>query len=63
MDALNRRNGAIDGYKRYLKLNHDNAEMKAFARERLEQLRQGRRFDWNKRLLDVIDAIRKEIRN
>jgi len=63
MDALNRRNGAIDGYKRYLKLNHDNAEMNAFARERLEQLRQGRRFEWNKRLLDVIDAIRKEIKN
>ena len=63
MDALNRKNGAMDGYKRYLKLNHDNAEMNAFARERLEQLRQGRRFDWNKRLLDVIDAIRKEIKN
>lgn len=61
MDALNRRNGAIDGYKRYLKLDHGNAEMNAFARERLKQLKQGRRFDWSKRLLEVFDAIKKEI--
>jgi tetratricopeptide (TPR) repeat protein len=61
MDALDRRNGAIDGYKRYLKLNHDNARMTEFARVRLEELKQGRRFDWSKRLLEVIEAIRKEI--
>lgn len=63
MDALNKRNGAIDGYKRYLKLNHDNAKMNDFARARLAQLKQARRSQWNKRLLDVIDAIRKEIKN
>jgi hypothetical protein len=62
MDVLNRRNGAIDGYKRYLKLNHDNAEMNSFARVRLEELKQSRRSDWNKRLLEVIEAIKKEIK-
>ena len=62
MDALNRRNGAIDGYKKYLKLNHDNEEMNSFARVRLEELKQRRRSDWNKRLLDVIEAIKKEIK-
>jgi hypothetical protein len=63
MDALKRKNGAMDGYKRYLKLNHDNEEMNAFARERLEQLKRGRRLDWSKRLLDVIEAIKKEIKD
>jgi hypothetical protein len=62
MDALNRRNGAIDGYKRYLKLNHDNAEMNAFARARLEELRKNRRSDLGNQLLKIIDAIKKEIK-
>jgi Tfp pilus assembly protein PilF len=60
MDALNKRNGAMDGYKRYLKLNHDNAEMNAFAQARLEQLKQGRRFNWSKKLFEVFDTIKKE---
>jgi len=62
MDVLKRINGAIEGYKRYLKLNHDNAEINAFARERLEQLKRGRSFDWSKRLPEVIEAIKKEIK-
>jgi tetratricopeptide (TPR) repeat protein len=62
MDALDRRNGAMDAYKRYLKLNHDNAEMNAFAQTRLEELRKNRRSDWGSQLLKIIDAIKKEIK-
>jgi hypothetical protein len=35
--------------------------MNEFARARLEELKRGRRSDWNKRLLEVIEAIKKEI--
>ena len=61
MDALGKRNGAMDGYKRYLKLNHDNPEMNAFARKRLDDLRKKRKSDWKSQLLKVIDAVKKEI--
>jgi len=61
MDALGKRNGAMDGYKRYLKLNHDNPEMNAFARRRLDELKKRRKSDWQNRLLQIIDTIKKEI--
>jgi tetratricopeptide (TPR) repeat protein len=63
LDALNKRNGAIDGYKRYLKLNHDNEKMNAFARERLDALKKKRKSDLNKKLFRAIDIIKKEIEN
>jgi Tfp pilus assembly protein PilF len=61
LDALNRRNGAMHGYRQYLSLQHDNTEMDAFARNRLDALTQKREDDWRGQLLRVIDAIRKEI--
>ncbi|MFC2164276.1 tetratricopeptide repeat protein, partial [Acidobacteriota bacterium] len=61
MDALNKRNGAMQGYEEYLKFNHDNAEMNAFARERLDALKKKKKSDLSNRLLKAIDAIKKEI--
>lgn len=63
LDALNKRNGAIHGYKKYLKLNHDNAEMNAFARKRLDELKKGKkRGDFRETLIRIIDAIHKEVK-
>ena len=61
MDALNRTNGAMDGYRRYLKLQHDNTEMNAFARKRLDALTRKRGAGLTDQLLRAIDAITREI--
>jgi len=63
MDALNKRNGAMGGYRQYLKLNHDNAEMNAFARKRLDALTRNRGGGLSDQLLRVLDAITSEIEN
>jgi tetratricopeptide (TPR) repeat protein len=61
-DVLGKSNTAIYHYKEYLALNHDNAEMNAFAEERIEVLksRNGKRL--SEGFTKMIDAIIKEIK-
>jgi len=61
-DVLGKWNTAIHHYIEYLDMNHDNAEMNEFARERIEDLKARNRKEMSEKFIKMIDAIIKEIK-
>ncbi len=61
-DVLGKWNTAKFHYEEYLALNHDNAEMKEFARKRIEALKAKNRKKMSESFVKMIDAIIKEIK-